>query len=52
MSGARLFDASGGTGFADLIIDGHRKTWPLRGKRLRLMVMHSPPSLPAPALLP
>jgi hypothetical protein len=30
---ARLFHASDGTGFADLIIDGHRETWPLRGKR-------------------
>ena len=32
---ARLFHASDGTGFADLIIDGHRETWPLRGKRFR-----------------
>jgi hypothetical protein len=32
-SAARLFHASDGTGFADLIIDGHRETWPLRGKR-------------------
>ena len=31
---ARLFHASDGTGFADLIIDGHRETWPLRGKRM------------------
>src|SRR5262249_38126343 len=30
---ARLFHASDGTGFADLIIDGHRETWPLRNKR-------------------
>jgi hypothetical protein len=30
---ARLFHASDGTGFADLIIDGHRETWPLRSKR-------------------
>jgi hypothetical protein len=29
----RLFHASDGTGFADLIIDGHRETWPLRSKR-------------------
>jgi hypothetical protein len=27
---ARLFHASDGTGFADLIIDGHRETWPRR----------------------
>jgi hypothetical protein len=30
---ARLFHASDGTGFADLTIDGHRETWPLRSKR-------------------
>jgi hypothetical protein len=32
---ARLFHASDGTSFADLIIDGHRETWPLRGKRFQ-----------------
>jgi hypothetical protein len=32
---ARLFHASDGTGFADLIIDSHRETWPLRGKRFQ-----------------
>jgi hypothetical protein len=32
---ARLFHASDGTGFADLIVDGHRETWPLRSKRFR-----------------
>jgi hypothetical protein len=32
---ARLFHTSDGTGFADLIIDGHRETWPLRGKRFQ-----------------
>jgi len=30
---ARLFHGSDGTGFADLIIDGHRETWSLRSKR-------------------
>jgi hypothetical protein len=30
---ARLFHASDGIGFADLIIGGHRETWPLRSKR-------------------
>ena len=30
---AQLFHASDGTGFADLIIDAHRETWPLRSKR-------------------
>jgi hypothetical protein len=32
---ARLFHASDGTGFADLSIDGHQETWPLRGKRFQ-----------------
>jgi hypothetical protein len=32
---ARLFHASDGTGFADLIINGHRETWPLRSKRFQ-----------------
>jgi hypothetical protein len=32
---ARLFHASDGTAFADLIIDGHRETWPLRSKRFQ-----------------
>ena len=32
---ARLFHATDGTGFADLIIDNHRETWPLRSKRFR-----------------
>jgi hypothetical protein len=31
---ARLFHTSDGTGFADVTIDGHRETWPLRSKRL------------------
>jgi hypothetical protein len=32
---AQLFHATDGTPFADLIIDGHRETWPLRSKRFR-----------------
>ena len=32
---ARLFHASDGTGFADLFIEGHRETWPLRSKRFQ-----------------
>jgi len=36
----RLFQASDGTGFADLIIDGHRETWPLRGKRFQAWLRH------------
>ena len=35
---ARLFHASDGTGFADLIIDGHRETWPLRSKRFQAWI--------------
>ena len=34
-SSARLFHATDGTAFADLVIDGHRETWPLRSKRFR-----------------
>ena len=36
---ARLFHASDGTGFADLIIDGHRETWPLRSKLRRVFAL-------------
>jgi hypothetical protein len=32
-SSARLFHAADSTAFADLAIDGHRETWPLRSKR-------------------
>ena len=34
-SAARPFHASDGTGFADLVIDGHRETWPLRSTRFQ-----------------
>ena len=30
-----LFDTTNGTAFADLMIDGHRETWPIRGSRFR-----------------
>ena len=30
---AGLFHTNDGTAFADLVIDGHRETWPLRSKR-------------------
>src|SRR5438552_1447008 len=30
-----LFHTATGTAFADLLIDGHRETWPTRSKRLR-----------------
>ena len=32
---AELFHAPDGTGFADLNINGHRETWPIRGKGFR-----------------
>jgi hypothetical protein len=32
---AQFFHASDGTAFADLSIDGHRETWPVRSKRFR-----------------
>ena len=32
---AELFHAPDGTGFADLDINGHRETWPIRSKGLR-----------------
>src|SRR5437868_6827463 len=30
-----LFHTATGTAFADLLVDGHRETWPIRGKRFR-----------------
>jgi len=30
-----LFHTAGGSAFADLIIDGHRETWPIRSKQFR-----------------
>jgi hypothetical protein len=33
-SPARLFHATDGTAFADLVIDGNRPTWPVRGTPL------------------
>jgi hypothetical protein len=32
---AELFHTANGTAFADLMIDGHRETWPVRGSRFR-----------------
>jgi hypothetical protein len=34
-AGAELFHTANGTAFADLIIDGHRETWPVRSLRFR-----------------
>ena len=54
-SATRLFHASDGTGFADLIIDGHRETWPLRSKRfgawLRQQYYERTWDAPSPAAL-
>jgi hypothetical protein len=33
--GAELFHTANGTAFADLMIDGHRETWPIRGAYFR-----------------
>src|SRR2546429_2856057 len=30
-----LFHTATGTAFADLLVDGHRETWPIRSKRFR-----------------
>ena len=38
---AELFHARDGTGFADLNINGHRETWPIRSKGFRRWLAHS-----------
>ena len=30
-----LFHTAAGTAFADILINGHRETWPIRSKRFR-----------------
>ena len=30
-----LFHTTAGTAFADILVDGHRETWPIRSKRCR-----------------
>ena len=35
---AELFHTPDGTGFADLDINGHRETWPIRGKGFQALV--------------
>src|SRR4029453_14819351 len=30
-----LFHTAAGTAFADILVDGHRETWPIRSKRFR-----------------
>jgi hypothetical protein len=34
-SGAVLFHAPDGTGYADIVLNGHRETWPIRSKGFR-----------------
>src|SRR5258706_15511539 len=48
---AELFHTLDGTAFVDLVIDGHRETWPIRSTRFRTWFRHryyktagSPPS--------
>lgn len=54
-SAAALFHTCDGTPFADLMIDGHRETWPLRSKRfsswLRQQYFERTWNAPAPATL-
>ena len=33
-----LFHTPAGTAFADLLIQGHRETWPVRSRRFRLFL--------------
>jgi hypothetical protein len=35
-----LFHTAIGTGFADVVIEGHRETWPIRSKRFRAFLRH------------
>jgi hypothetical protein len=37
---AKLFHTADGTGFADLDINGHRETWPIRAKGFRRWLAH------------
>jgi hypothetical protein len=37
---AGLFHAPDGTGFADLVINGHRETWPIRSSGFKDWLMH------------
>ena len=54
-SSARLFHTSDGSAFADLMINGHRETWPLRSKRfcawLRQQYYERTWDAPAPAAM-
>jgi hypothetical protein len=34
----QLFHTAAGTAFADIIVAGHRETWPIRSKRFQLFM--------------
>src|SRR5690349_4991534 len=36
-----LFHTASGTAYADLVIDGHRETWPIRSRRFRAFLRRS-----------
>jgi hypothetical protein len=36
-----LFHTAAGTAYADLVIDGHRETWPIRSRRFRAWLRRS-----------
>ena len=38
---SELFHTASGTAYADLVIDGHRETWPIRSRRCRAFLRHS-----------
>src|SRR5215467_3769268 len=38
---AELFHAADGTGYADIPVDGHRETWPIRSRRFRAFLRRS-----------
>src|ERR1700728_2756760 len=50
-----LFHTANGTAFADLTIDGHRETWPIRSSRfrswLRRMYYEATAEAPSPATI-
>ena len=35
-----LFHTAVGTAFADIMVEGHRETWPIRSKRFRALLRH------------
>ena len=35
-----LFHTATGTAYADILVEGHRETWPIRSKRFRTWLRH------------